>query len=107
MPATPGPKKLLFPEFPNVPMYRSVLTDDFNRADTSTGAAGTNTGAGNGWVDVQGGVAQIVSNKLKITSDSAGTGIDQYKRDFTVRPVSEACLDQSIEFDIPAQVWNT
>jgi len=78
--------------------FRTILNDDFTRANTSTGGAGTNTGAGNGWVDIQGGVAQISNNQLKITSDSVDTG--QYARDFVVRPTSENSLDHSIEFDL-------
>jgi lysophospholipase L1-like esterase len=102
----PGPAVV---NYPNVipPIYRNTAPDAFTRANTSTGGAGTNTGAGNGWVDIQGGVAQIASNQLKLTSDSAGSGTDQYLRDYTVRPTTENSLDHSIEFDIPAQVWNS
>ena len=89
----------------SLPMYRNISTDSFDRVDTSPGGAGTNTGAGNGWVDVQGGVAQISGHRLKLTSDAIDTG--QFARDFVVRPPSEATLDHSIEFDMPAQVWNS
>ena len=105
MPTTPGTKKAIFSSVPALPnIYRSNQFDDFFRPDTLTGGAGSTTGAGNGWIDVQGGVCQVASNQLKLTSDSVDIG--QYARDFTVRPPVEATLDHSIEFDIPAQVWN-
>ena len=105
MPTTPGTKKTILSPLTALPnIYRSNQFDDFLRSDTSTGGAGSTSGVGNGWIDVQGGVSQIASNQLKLTSDSVDIG--QYARDFTVRPPVEATLDHSIEFDIPAQVWN-
>ncbi len=106
MPTTPGTKKTIITgNTAALNIYRSNQFDDYRRADTSTGGVGTTTGVGNGWIDVQGGVSQIASNQLKLTSDSVDIG--QYARDFTVRPPSEATIDQSIEFDLPAQSWNS
>lgn len=44
--------------------WSAVVTDNFTRANTSVGGAGTTTGAGNNWTDVFGGVWNIASNKL-------------------------------------------
>jgi len=44
--------------------WTSVVSDNFTRANTSTGGAGTTTGAGNNWTDQNGGVWNINSNQL-------------------------------------------
>jgi lysophospholipase L1-like esterase len=87
-----------------------VVNDNFSRANTSPGGAGTTAGAGNGWVDVHGGVFQIVSNQLKGTGD--GIDNNSWSRDFLLRPSSENHADQQIISTIPvgapssAGYWN-
>lgn len=73
-----------------------IVDDNFTRADTSSGGAGTTTGIGGDgkWTDVHGGVASISSNRLKIVSDSVdGSG---WARDFILRDSSESHLNQRI-----------
>jgi lysophospholipase L1-like esterase len=73
----------------------------------STGSAGSTTGAGNNWTDVNGGVWQIQSDQLKGTPDS--TNNTQYERDFLTRPSGENEQDQQIIIDtsaLPGGGWN-
>ena len=75
----------------------SVIIDDtFARADTTAGAAGTTTGGGNGWIDVQGGVATINGNRLYMTTDVVDGS--QYIRDFLLRPTGENQQDSRLVF---------
>ena len=66
------------------PTWVVVQDDTFQRANTSTGSAGSTTAVSNQWVDVQGGVWQIAGDALHGTSDTVdATG---RKRDFLLRP---------------------
>lgn len=67
------------------------LTDTFGRPDAAV--------PGNGWVDVQGGVAAIVNRQLVITGDAVDTS--QYKRDFVLRPQAEDVRDGVWVFHLP------
>jgi hypothetical protein len=76
-----------------------VIDDNFNRANTTAGAAGSTTGAGNGWIDKLGGVYFIASNALN--------GIPQgyppnppFLTNFLVRPDSENVRDEQVILDI-------
>ena len=73
------------------PTWVVVQDDTFQRADTSTGSAGSTTAVSNQWVNVQGGVWQIAGDVLKGTSDTVdATG---RKRDFLLRPTNETPRD--------------
>lgn len=107
MPGVPGTRKqILLNALVSVPttLFQQTLSDSFTRADSSFGGAGSSSGGGNGWIDVNGGVAKIVSNKLSLTGDSVNTS--QYLRDFVVRPTNEAFKDGRLEFDTLASTWN-
>jgi hypothetical protein len=79
-----------------MPTWYQIVTDNFTRANTAPGGAGTTTGAGNNWIDVQGGVWSILSNTLSGLPDSVNTS--QYERDFLSRPSWENQTDQKIVF---------
>lgn len=73
-------------------IWTATISDNFTRANTSTGGAGTTTGAGNGWIDVTGGIWNINSNTLLgTTSDANG-----YLSDHLLRPTSENQLNQRV-----------
>lgn len=86
-------------------LFQNAFSDTFNRANTSFGGAGTNTGGGNGWIDVNGNVAKIVSNKLSLTGDASG--VNQYLRDYVVRPNTELHTYGRMEVDSDASTWNS
>ncbi len=69
-----------------------VVSDNFTRANTSPGGAGTTTGAGNGWIDNAGGIWQISSNTLLGTSAST-TG---YTNETLLRPTTEDAVGARI-----------
>lgn len=87
---------------PARPIFQKSFNDDFNRANTAFGGAGTTTGVGNSWIDKNGNVAKIVSNQLSLTSDGAA---NQYLRDFVVRPNTEVFKDGRLEVDSAAVNW--
>ncbi len=62
-----------------------VITDSFSRANTSTGSAGSTTGAGNNWTDVEGGIWNIQSDQLNGTTNNTNGFIVN----FLLRPSSE------------------
>ena len=64
-----------------------VINDQFNRANTSAGAAGSTTGVGNGWIDVTGGVWHINNDQLQPVTTTSSFG---YGGALLVRPTSEA-----------------
>jgi YD repeat-containing protein len=77
----------------------SLIDDNFNRANTTPGGAGSTTGAGNGWIDVRGGVYYINGDTLK--------GVPQgypptppYQTNFLLRPASENVLNQQVILDV-------
>ncbi|MHB1310568.1 MAG: hypothetical protein ACYC3L_01030, partial [Gemmatimonadaceae bacterium] len=69
-----------------------VVSDNFTRANTSPGGAGTTTGAGNNWIDEAGGVYSISSNTLLATTSNT-TG---YLTQTLLRPSGEAATGQRI-----------
>jgi hypothetical protein len=84
--------------------FQSILADTFQRANTSTGAALSTTGGGNGWIDVEGGIVKISGNTLQLTGDN--TDGNQYLRALCLRPVGEAFLNGRIEPVSAAAGWN-
>ena len=86
-------------------LFQNSMIDMFNRANTSFGTAGTNTGGGNGWIDIQGNVAKILNNKLSLTGDA--TGSNQYLRDYVVRPNTELHTHGRMEVDTDASTWTS
>ncbi|MFA9204848.1 MAG: SGNH/GDSL hydrolase family protein [Bacteroidia bacterium] len=70
----------------------AVVNDNFNRANTSPGGAGTTTGAGNGWIDLAGGVYYINSNALQATT----AAVNGYRTEGLLRPSGENAIDQRI-----------
>lgn len=70
--------------------WTSSFSDTFSRANTTPGGAGSTTGAGNGWIDVAGGVAQITSDELVMTTATHN------EVDFVMRPFGEALLNSRI-----------
>ncbi|BDI27978.1 hypothetical protein CCAX7_000290 [Capsulimonas corticalis] len=82
----------------------SNYSDNFHRTDTTAGGAGSTSGAGNGWIDVQGGIWSITGNSLIGVADTLPGGA--YARDFLLRPASESCLDQQILCEILGQPDN-
>ncbi|MHB8638016.1 MAG: SGNH/GDSL hydrolase family protein [Fimbriimonadaceae bacterium] len=79
--------------------WTQVIDDTFVRADTSTGGAGTNTGAGNGWIDENGGIANIHSDQLVMQCDAIDG--NQYNRDHLLRPTSENEIDERMLIKFP------
>ena len=75
-----------------------IINDTFNRANTTVGAAGSTTGAGNNWIDVAGAQYNIVSNKLNAAN------VNNVYRNWLLRPASEDCTDQRmvVKFTFPA-----
>ncbi len=65
--------------------WTQVITDSFFRANTSTGSAGSTTGAGNNWTDVEGGVWNIQSDQLNGTTNNT----NGYIVNFLLRPSGE------------------
>lgn len=80
-----------------MPTWATIIDDNFNRANTSTGGAGTTTGVGNGWIDVFGGIWNILSNQLHAAA--SGTGINTGR---LARPTSEDISDSRMIVDIAA-----
>lgn len=76
--------------------WTSVVSDNFTRANTSPGGAGSTTGAGNGWIDNLGGIWQISSNTLLGTTSNP-TG---YINETLLRPVGEAAIGQRITANV-------
>lgn len=74
-----------------------ILDDTFTRADTSPGAAGTTTGAGNSWVDRAGSVYSINTNRLRAASNASF-------RNWLQRPDAETSsyVGQKVILSIPA-----
>lgn len=91
------------------PRATSILSHTFNGSNTSTGGAGTFTGANNAgsdgnWKDVTGGHWNINGNRL-VGTFGAGEGAAWIANSLT-RPASEAFMDGLIEVDL-AQVAST
>lgn len=84
------------------PTWTALQDDTFQRANTSVGGAGTTTGAGNSWIDVQGNVWQISSNKLLGTSDAVNT--TSRVRDFLLRNAAFAQIDERIDITITSTI---
>ena len=78
--------------------WTQVISDTFTRANTSTGGAGTTTGAGNSWIDEAGGVYQISSDTLLGTTSSTSG----YATQLLERPVGEAATGQRITATVVA-----
>lgn len=77
----------------------NVTDDQFVRANTSVGAAGTTTGAGNGWIDRLGGVANITSNALVLTQNTVGLNSNRIDATHVLlRPTSENATDERVDF---------
>ena len=72
--------------------WTQVISDTFTRANTSTGGAGTTTGAGNNWTDEAGGTYNISSDTLLCTSSN----LSGYATQLLERPVGEAAVGQRI-----------
>ena len=68
-----------------------IANDNFSRANTSAGTAGTTTGAGNNWTDTTGGLYNIQGNKLRLTGNSGVTS--GYATNTLLRPTSENFLN--------------
>ena len=69
-----------------------AVDDTFARADTSTGAAGSTTGVGNGWIDNAGGTWHLASGKLAGGTSDASGYLSKYLR----RPTGEAAVASRI-----------
>jgi hypothetical protein len=67
-----------------------ALTDTFTRANTTPGAAGSTTGAGNGWIDQFGNGWNINANTLIGTANTHNIQL------YLARPVGEAALNTRI-----------
>jgi GDSL-like Lipase/Acylhydrolase family len=72
----------------------TLLVDDgFQHANTTAGGAGSTTGvpttpatgAANGWIDINGSVASINSNTLKMTTDAGTINTNFWSRDYLTR----------------------
>lgn len=74
-----------------------AFDDTFGRASTAAGAAGSTTGAGNGWTDVQGGIWSLAGGKLVGTTSDIGG----YTRASLVRPQAEAAAAQRVVATLP------
>lgn len=82
--------------------WQLLFDDNFDRANSSTGAANSITGVQNNWIDVQGGVYNINAIKLKVNAP-ATTG---FATSQLLRPTVENLLDVQyiIDYDVPTNV---
>lgn len=78
-------------------VWYPIIDDSFVRSNTSTGGAGTTTGAGNNWTDTFGGVWNIDNNTLQGFSNTSS----DFTSKFLLRPTSENVLDQRVVATIP------
>jgi hypothetical protein len=80
--------------------WTTVVNDTFVRSNTSPGAAGTTTGGGNGWVDLNGSVWSIDTNRLK-------GAVQALAYDYVLRPAGEVYTNARIVLYAPANQAST
>ena len=81
---------LLIGAVPAHAQWANIVNDNFSRANTSAGGAGSTSGAGNNWIDVNGSTWSINSDTL-LATNNANYG------NFLLRPTGEDLVGSRID----------